>query len=660
MNRWLSLLCLGLLWTACSNDDDGKKPRAKVIQVRMLADADLDADFFAQPFPLETRRVDGKYSLAGLPNPSSIEIIDFFKQELAKGLDGYGTNAAVYFQFTGDLAFEGSVTDAESSAQGKAAVLLVNIDPKSADYKKFTPVWSHFYRGNSRYLPLYTLAVLPKPGFSLRGDTLYAAVVLRDYGLAGKGGVLKPAPALSQALAGKGVWGETFQPLATALGELGIAPASVAAATVYRTIDVVSPLFKARDWLYAAGPTGDARIDAFLTYGTRKLIRGTFESVRFQHGISPFVDPGEGSFTLDSKGVPQAVANERLRFSLMLPAGSMPAAGWPIVIYAHGTGGDYESYTDDEGWELSAKGIAVVSYDQPYHGPRNPRIEDCTDTCPQLYTFNFLNPPAGRDGFRQSALDAVQLTRAMLDLEFQFNGAGSVHRLDASKVYYMGHSQGSTSGPLFVAAEKTVKAAVFSGPAGGLTMAFIYKVEPIDIPAIAATVFGDPEAFDIFHPVLNVFQAYSEPADPINYARYVGQEPRDASTVRDVLATEGLIDGYTPPIQAEAFALALRVSFVKPVFQDLLGLKLAGLEQVHSGFEGNLTNIHGLTWTGGLMQFPDNGHFSIYCNLTALDTYVEFLRSKAATGTARIENLGERGWTEGGDTDFGCTFNENK
>src|SRR5215475_15360941 len=68
-----------------------------------------------------------------------------------------------------------------------------------------------------------------------------------------------------------------------------------------------------------------------------------------------------------------------------------PPTGWPICIYAHGTGGDWESFVDDgTGLRLALQGIATISTDQVLHGPRNPGGD------PETAFFNFGNPYAGR------------------------------------------------------------------------------------------------------------------------------------------------------------------------------------------------------------------------------------------------------------------------
>jgi len=55
---------------------------------------------------------------------------------------------------------------------------------------------------------------------------------------------------------------------------------------------------------------------------------------------------------------------------------------------------------------LANRGVASIGFDQVLHGERAP-----PGTQPENTFFNFLNPVAGRDNARQSALDNVQQLR---------------------------------------------------------------------------------------------------------------------------------------------------------------------------------------------------------------------------------------------------------
>ncbi len=112
----------------------------------------------------------------------------------------------------------------------------------------------------------------------------------------------------------------------------------------------------------------------------------------------PYARDG-GAIEVDSSGDPVIQRMEALRFAVSVPRGTMPAAGWPIVLYAHGTGGDYRSFIDNEtALVLAAQGLAVISIDQPLHGTRAPPGSATEDAF-----FNYQNPIAGRDHVRQHA-----------------------------------------------------------------------------------------------------------------------------------------------------------------------------------------------------------------------------------------------------------------
>src|SRR5207245_619971 len=66
-----------------------------------------------------------------------------------------------------------------------------------------------------------------------------------------------------------------------------------------------------------------------------------------QRGTRPYEAPGpsniEGAIEVDTKGAIKVQGSEDLCVSLTIPKGAMPAGGWPVLIYSHGTGGDYLS-----------------------------------------------------------------------------------------------------------------------------------------------------------------------------------------------------------------------------------------------------------------------------------------------------------------------------
>jgi hypothetical protein len=131
-----------------------------------------------------------------------------------------------------------------------------------------------------------------------------------------------------------------------------------------------------------------------------------------------------------------------MRFALTVPPGAVPVSGYPLCIYSHGTGGDFESFIDDgTARALALQGIAVISTDQVLHGPRNPAGN------PEVDFFNFANPFAGRDNSLQGAADAWSQMRLAQGMSF-VDGVRTI-TFDPTKIYFFGHS-GRTDRTSFV------------------------------------------------------------------------------------------------------------------------------------------------------------------------------------------------------------------
>src|SRR5262249_55134432 len=98
----------------------------------------------------------------------------------------------------------------------------------------------------------------------------------------------------------------------------------------------------AEDTEWVAAPVGPSWREYQGRYGP---------SPNYQRGTIPFVHYGDGGeFEFDAKGMPIVQSKFDLRFSITVPKASicpMPPDGYPIVLYAHGTGGDWRSYIAD-------------------------------------------------------------------------------------------------------------------------------------------------------------------------------------------------------------------------------------------------------------------------------------------------------------------------
>jgi len=334
------------------------------------------------------------------------------------------------------------------------------------------------------------------------------------------------------------------------------------------------------------------------------------------------------------------VRTESLRLAITIPKGTMPDHGWPVVIYAHGTGGDYMSFVDDstadrlavvsakDGTELAR--FAVVSIDQVLHGPRAPAGTD-VDTA----FFNFNNLIAARDNVKQGALDDFQLIRLVKTIDVASAPTiGGPIQFDTTKIYFFGHSQGSLTGGLYVPAEPDVKAAIFSGAGAGLVGGLLHKTQPVDIASLVQSLFRDP--VDDFHPFLNVLQGYFDESDPANYLRRLFREPPAGFAAKDVFISLGLRDSYAPDETIETFSLAAGVVPVNPQLLAIDDMALDGRAFVDAPQVGNVAGGK----TGVVCEYDPGtgeGHFVVFDVRAAQVQSTRFLGTLAKDGAARLD-----------------------
>lgn len=317
------------------------------------------------------------------------------------------------------MSFDGPIdtrllpqTGADSLAQDSTLYLL-DIDTSSPFAGTRYPVRWRFKAEETLYLPANTLSIRPVEGLALRPATTYAMIISSEVADQSTdfSSLLQPtAPSEFEA-----AW-TLYAPI-RALGEQSMMWAN---ASVFTTMDPVSEMFQLADYIstYPAPEVQDLnRAGSFP--GLYVEYQGTYTAPNFQSGEPPFLTDG-GYLEYDQNGDPIVQRLETLRFSMSIPSNSeMPESGWPVVMYGHGTGGDYRSYINSGAAATLARvGIAMVGIDQVHHGPRDTRPNNCAQqsnpsACVSALFFNFINPLAGRDNVRQSAADFVSLARML-------------------------------------------------------------------------------------------------------------------------------------------------------------------------------------------------------------------------------------------------------
>jgi len=594
---------------ACTSGGHGPMPMVEV-----------DGAFFDAPWPSDTRlSSDGGPDLADFPGVEDFPLLEDYTGGATAWLDGFGANTPIYFRFEGDVD-ESTLPVAAGSVEDGSSLFLVDIDRSSPHRGERVPVTWRFHSEGSRFVDERVLAVAPVFGFPLRAGTTYAAVVTTA--------AARQHPDFAEVFFDDHPDHERWEPLQEVLLELGVSTSEVAVATTFTVQDTVGELALFADYVHDLPvPDLDQDLNAIWSYSFFEQHEGQLWLPMFQRGEKPYFTEGGGFETED--GVPVLQGWERTRFSLCVPVDTdMPEDGWPVVLYAHGTGGDHQtacnSYDRREPARIVAEaGYALFSVSQPLHGDRATE-----DTDEEFHSFNYLNPESGRSTFRQSALETVYLARALAGRHQSFTTAeGTTVDLDPEQVWFMGHSQGGLTGGLALPfASNDLRGAVISGAGGGLTLTLIHRKEGLDIQDLLETLldFDDDEELDEFHPVAALVQTLAEVTDPINLARYwFSEEGQFDHTPIHVLMFQGLLDEHTPPMTTDALSAAAGLPMLEPVASWPEVHDLAGLAPVALPTSANLPG----GTTGGLAQFPDNDHFAVFDENDAAFLYGDLLQS---------------------------------
>ena len=593
-------------------------------------------DFYALPFPNNLyRRDDGTIDLSEFPtnSPIATTVRDIAQTDL----DGFGLNAAMFARFSGALDPE-SLPGPAASITETASVYVVDVDPASPTRGERSPVVVTFRPDGTQTIGINRLVIRPYPGFPLADGTTYA-LVITDRVQGEGGGSIERAGDFS-ALVGSGGNAaiakarEVYAPLLSWLDEPGGDERDdVVSGAVFTTQHATRIMPAIRKGVYATAAPVARDLANPVMGSTFGMWTGNYDAPNFQAGDPAYISSG-GQITVGADGAATVTRTEALRFALAVPNGTVPASGFPICLYQHGTTGDWMSFfSDGTADRLTAQGIAVISTDQVLHEGRGNGAD------PSIAFYNFNNPVAGRDNPLQGAADAWSQLRLSIGLSI-VDGARTI-KIDPTRVFFFGHSQGGQTGPGFVAFEPSVKGAVMSGTGGVFYLNVLAKTEPVDFPSLLMTLIRD-EPVDADNPTLALAQMAVERSDPVNYAQFMVRNPQlapDGTTrlaPRSILQTEGFTDHYSPNVGIEAFATSLGADLVQlSDTADVEGLTLRGRTVKPAPVS---TNYPGATAV--LAQYKQasgsDGHFVTFDIAAARKQTAEFLGTLAATGTATV------------------------
>jgi hypothetical protein len=202
------------------------------------------------------------------------------------------------------------------------------------------------------------------------------------------------------------------------------------------------------------------------------------------------VHPGEYVPPIRSRtGTPQPQGSNTLYFTLVLPSGSKPPNGWPVVVFGHGGNGTSATTPLEIASIPASHGLALITINLVGHG-RGPAS---TLTLKMADGSSTIIPAPGRgidqngdgviataeghyataphllglyaDAVTQISADHLSLVR-LIQRGIDADGDGQID-LDPSRIYFLGQSLGALSNLPFVAATQVVRASFFLVPAAG-------------------------------------------------------------------------------------------------------------------------------------------------------------------------------------------------
>jgi predicted esterase len=581
-----------------------------------------DPDIWASPWPSDRYlRDDGTPDLSNVPNPFSIGLLENYIA-IGELQPGWGANSPVHFPLYGPVDASVLPTEAGSTASG-SSVFIVDIDASSPFYGERFPVQWNVHEIETPYQPEHLLSVAPVFGFPLRPNTTYAFVLTTD--------VVSASAVFASELetdAWKGLTDQLFF--------LGLTPSDIAIASKITVGNPVEEMARMARYVQnnLSSPTFSLKLEYKRTRDHYRAYRTHYPGPLFTTGRRPYLTEG-GAFEFSSDGAPVVQEWDDMRLAVCTPLDpdDAPDSGWPVVIYQHGTGGDYDGFCNSNGilevaQHYGARGLVGLGIDQPLHGPRT------VDSASDLAHFNIINPESARTNFRQGALDAIYLARALTREQVVFTTELDEQvALDPERVMFMGHSQGGLTGALAAPwMSEDMDAIVLSGAGAGLAITIAERDDILDFAQLMEDLllFSDDESAHIMHPIVGLIQHLVDVTDPINYAPYWFSEtpPWNASTT-NILHFSGTEDQATPYETGRVLAAAARMPPIHPRGASGGPIALRGLDDVFAPFDQNVVGHDGKSITVGFSQWRGGTHHVITQIPEAAEQYGSFLETAA-------------------------------
>ncbi len=637
---------------SCINDADETQDFKAYFEIPKAAGL---SEFYRLPFPNGLRVSEaGELNLVDFPRPGQsqlgVDIVDLYADALVADFTGFSATAGVSLRFSRELDF--------SSIDNTGAQLhYIDITPGAPEFGQDRQRSWGYNTGKTLFHCQHYLTVAHPAHQPLLSNHTYAVYLTSDI-KAADGAAIQRDDDFEIVMAAQrpadpieGHAWDVYAPFRAYLVDPSIAidPATIAVATVFTVQDTTgrglrlaqatqaSPTPALKD-LFLCDGSGTSPCQDETGRGACSEVSSTFFEVHgrftvpiFQEGTPPYETPDDGGGIVEVNGVPQQAGTQDVCFALTIPkVATMPAGGWPLTVFAHGTGGSFSGAVQSglaARLATASEPMAMFSFDGVVHGER--QVESSRDA--QSLMFNVINPRAARDNNLQGAVDVISALRIPEIGEQTLPGAGNT-RFDASNAYFFGHSQGSNVGVPAIATSDLAKAAIFSGAGAHLTRGILTKTSPVDAKAALEFLIGEPLGTN--HPVMVIWQTFFDSVDTLHYAPLLVKSPPDGLASKNIYMSWGVEDSFSPNPTMNSMAQSAGLQVADSVIEDI------GSGLVSRPVEGNLRGGDGVFRTAALFQYTSegfDGHFAGLRNPQAITDWLAFLTSAISGGTPRVD-----------------------
>lgn len=625
-------------------------------------------DFFDAPFPSDVKlTAEGKVDFAQWKIAYERKVLPLWFDASKELLEGWSPISGVFVSFDAAIDPSSLPKDAKSSIETSVAwpsVFLMDVDESSPDKGKLLPLECRFTQKAGVLTPGNLLGCMSPMGIVRRIKNRYAFVITKNLKDA-QGQSVQAPEQLLKLMGGEDLKaGErTFAAAPTAQAKevilkAGLSEDDLVAINVFTTGDPKSRLRKVNEFYRALPePTLDRSkgIKLIETYDDFVVLEAYYTVPIVQEGDFPYSAPPAGKLKLNAGGEVEQVGEQSIRVFITVPRGPMPDAGYPLLVYMHGSGGVARELIDrgpqpdtmtpapagtGPGGVVAKFGVAGFAADFQFHGMRF----DPPDTS-GLKLYNLIdNPRATVDNFIVAANEVTLHARLMKGLTLDPKeiepkseamrllsaGADGLIRFDADRFAAMGQSMGSTIGLPALTIDREIDAGIFSGSGGILIEIAVTSMKPVNVGgALRLLLRYGQQPLDQFDPVLHAVQHVWDYVDPVVHAEHVFLNPHEGVPAKHAIQHSGKLDGYFTPSSRAAFSLALGAPLVEPLVEPeaLERMAWGGQGQpVQTPLQANMPS--GVTAL--VVQYEPqvlDGHNVAYQRQDAQDQYGCFIKS---------------------------------